>query len=47
MLNNEWGKPSGRAEVTFYNHEDAIESMKKHKDYIGTRYVEIFPKKRR
>merc|ERR1719187_630011 len=38
----EGGRPSGRAEVVFASHEDALEAMKKNKDDMQGRYIELF-----
>ena len=35
-------RPTGEADVAFYSHEDAQESMKKNRQYLGSRYVELF-----
>merc|ERR1712110_11528 len=35
-------RPTGEADVAFYNHNDAKESMAKNKENIGSRYVELF-----
>ena len=35
-------RPTGEADVAFYSHEDAQESMKKNRQHLGSRYVELF-----
>ena len=39
---NAWGKDSGSAFVVFENVDDVETALKKDKDEIGTRYIEIF-----
>ena len=41
MCLNDDGRPSGQARVSFETTEDARQAMKKNKDYIGERYVEL------
>ena len=36
------GRPSGRAFVDFYNEMDLKQSLKHHKEYMNSRYVELF-----
>lgn len=36
------GRPMGEADVEFLIHEDAVEAMKKDKQHIGGRYVDLF-----
>ena len=38
---NEEGRPSGQARVTFESPAQAREAMKKNKDYMGERYIEL------
>ena len=35
-------RPTGEADDAFYSHEDAQESMKKNRQHLGSRYVELF-----
>lgn len=36
------GRPSGEAEVSFGSYQDATAAMQKDKQYLGSRYVELF-----
>lgn len=36
------GKPTGEAYVEFVNEESQLEAMKKHKQHMGSRYIELF-----
>eukprot|EP00118_Oscarella_pearsei_P009093 m.50323 g.50323 ORF g.50323 m.50323 type:complete len:949 (+) comp34064_c0_seq16:20-2866(+) len=35
------GRPSGRAFVDFFSPKDQSKALKRHKDYLGSRYVEV------
>eukprot|EP01006_Ploeotia_vitrea_P047930 TRINITY_DN67179_c10_g3_i1.p1 TRINITY_DN67179_c10_g3~~TRINITY_DN67179_c10_g3_i1.p1 ORF type:complete len:594 (+),score=44.00 TRINITY_DN67179_c10_g3_i1:124-1782(+) len=37
------GRSTGEAFVTFNSEEDALQAVKRHKNPMGTRYVELFP----
>jgi len=39
---SEGGRPSGRAEVEFSSHGDALDAMKKNKEHMQGRYIELF-----
>ena len=41
ILHNDDGRPSGTARISFDTADDARAAMKKNKDYIGERYVEL------
>ncbi|KAM9852356.1 RNA binding motif protein 12Bb [Aulostomus maculatus] len=43
LLKNERGKNNGTGIVKFARREDAMESLKRDREYIGSRYVELFP----
>ena len=42
LESDDFFRPTGDAVVAFYSHEDAQESMKKNRQYLGSRYVELF-----
>ena len=35
-------RPTGEADVAFYSHDDAQQSMGRNKQHLGSRYVELF-----
>ncbi|XP_065830470.1 probable RNA-binding protein 19 [Oscarella lobularis] len=41
MVQTSKGRPSGRAFVDFFSSNDQTEALKRHKDYMGNRYVEV------
>ncbi|XP_072250466.1 RNA binding motif protein 12Bb [Leuresthes tenuis] len=42
LLKNRIGQNNGKGFVNFTTREDALEGLKRHKQYIGTRYIEVF-----
>lgn len=45
VIYNNQGRHTGEADAFFGNVADAQEAMKKHKDKIGSRYIELFANK--
>lgn len=41
------GRPSGEAYVEFVNEEQVSAALKKNKELMGNRYIEVFPCQRR
>ncbi|KAM4580346.1 RNA binding motif protein 12Bb [Odontesthes bonariensis] len=42
LMKNRIGQNNGKGFVNFSTREDALEALKRHKQYIGTRYIEVF-----
>lgn len=42
LMQNNRGQNNGNGLVTFASKEDATDGLKRHKEYIGTRFVEIY-----
>lgn len=45
LLQNSRGQNNGNGVVTFASKEDASNGLKRHKEYIGTRFVEVYTAK--
>ncbi|XP_037536734.1 G-rich sequence factor 1 [Nematolebias whitei] len=46
FVTNSRGRNSGEAYVQFSSQEEAEKALQKHREFIGTRYIEVFPSSR-